>query len=153
MRLDQFDVSCAADRGHRCSVCPCDLDREGTDAARCTVDQDRLPTMNVCLVSQTLKCCYASHRQSRSLFKRQRSMQDTEFAAKFRSVRVQPKGPTVIALQRAIACGEVDPTLDLNLAMHLIQGPFMSKRTVENEELTDEEIETVLGQIVQALTI
>jgi AcrR family transcriptional regulator len=80
-----------------------------------------------------------------------RSMQDQEFAAKFRSVRVQPKGPTVIALQRAIARGEVNPTLDLNLAIHLIQGPFMSKRTVENEELTEEETETLLGQIVRAL--
>jgi AcrR family transcriptional regulator len=82
-----------------------------------------------------------------------RSMQDAEFAAKFRSVRVQPKGPTVIALQRAIARGEVDPTLDPNLAIHLIQGPFMSKRMVENEDLTDEEIETLLGQIARSLTM
>jgi AcrR family transcriptional regulator len=82
-----------------------------------------------------------------------RSMQDQEFAAMFRPVRIQPHGPTVIALQRAMARGEVDPTLDVHLAIHLIQGPFMSKRTVENEELTQHEIDTLLGQIVRGLTI
>lgn len=82
-----------------------------------------------------------------------RSMQDAEFATMFRSVRVQPKGPTVIALQRAIARGEVHPTLDLSLAIHLIQGPFISKQTIENEEPTDDEVETLLVQIVRALTI
>jgi AcrR family transcriptional regulator len=82
-----------------------------------------------------------------------RSMQDPEFATKFRSVRVQPKGPTIIALQRAIARGEVAPTLDLGLAIHLIQGPFISKQTIENEEPTDAEVEALLAQIVRALTI
>jgi AcrR family transcriptional regulator len=81
-----------------------------------------------------------------------RSMQDPEFAAKFRSVRIQPKGPTVIALQRAIARGEVDPTIDINLAIHVIQGPLMSKRSVENEELSEEEFQALLDFAVRALT-
>lgn len=93
--------------------------------------------------------------QSRELFAwmLMRSMQDPEFAAMFRSVRIQPNGPTVIALQRAMARGEVPPTLDVSLAVHFIQGPFVSKRSIENEELTETEVETLLGFIVQALTI
>jgi AcrR family transcriptional regulator len=81
-----------------------------------------------------------------------RSMQDADFAAQFRSVRVQPQGATVIALQRAIARGEVSPTVDIQLAMHLIQGPFMSKRIMENEALTDDEFDALLGFIVRGLT-
>ena len=80
-----------------------------------------------------------------------KSMEDDRFAAMFRSVRVQPRGPTVIALQRAITRGEVAADLDIDLAMHLIQGPFTSKRIIAGEELSDAEFETLLNQIVRAL--
>jgi AcrR family transcriptional regulator len=80
-----------------------------------------------------------------------RSMEDPVFAAQFRRVRVQPGGPTVVALQRAIARGEVDPELDLGLAVHLIQGPFLSKQIIENEELTDAEFEVLLDRVVRSL--
>jgi AcrR family transcriptional regulator len=81
-----------------------------------------------------------------------RSAQDREFAERFRKVRVQPHGPTVIALQRAIARGEVAPTLDVDLAMHLIQGPFMHMRFVENEEVPEEVVDLLVDQIVAGLT-
>jgi AcrR family transcriptional regulator len=80
-----------------------------------------------------------------------RSMTDPEFARQFRAVRLQPRGVTVIALQRAIARGEIPPTTDIPLALHLIQGPFLSKRIVEDEELTDAELETLVRQVVRAL--
>ncbi|MEN9644665.1 MAG: hypothetical protein RL238_1334 [Actinomycetota bacterium] len=80
-----------------------------------------------------------------------RSMQDPVFAADFRAVRVQPKGSTVVALQRAIARSEVPPTIDIELAMHLIQGPFASKRIFENERLDDDEFDTLIDAIVAAV--
>jgi AcrR family transcriptional regulator len=80
-----------------------------------------------------------------------RSVTDPEFATAFRRVRAQPGGPTVIALQRAIARGEVSPTLDLGLALHLVQGPLISKRFVENEAVTAAELEWLLDALVAAL--
>ncbi len=80
-----------------------------------------------------------------------RSIQDPEFAARFRKVRVQPQGSTVVALQRAIARGEVEPTLDVDLAMHFIQGPFLSKRIVEGEELAPHELDELLRMILAGL--
>jgi AcrR family transcriptional regulator len=82
-----------------------------------------------------------------------RSAEDREFAERYRRVRVQPTGPTVVAIQRAMARGEVDPTLDVDLAMHLVQGPILHKRFVENEEVTDAELEVLLDQIVAGLTL
>lgn len=81
-----------------------------------------------------------------------RSMADPDFATKFRSVRIQPLGRTMVALQRAIARGEVPPETDLSLAMHLVQGPFMSKRIIENEQLTRREVDTLVDMIVSAFT-
>jgi AcrR family transcriptional regulator len=80
-----------------------------------------------------------------------RSTSDPEFARQFRAVRVQPRGATVVALQRAIARGEIPPTTDVALALHLVQGPFLSKRIVENEDVTSEELDTLIDQIVRAL--
>lgn len=80
-----------------------------------------------------------------------RSMEDPEFAARFRAVRVQGAGPTVIALQRAIARGEVPPTIDIPLAMHLIQGPLATKRIVEGDVISDAEFDTLIAWTVAAL--
>jgi AcrR family transcriptional regulator len=81
-----------------------------------------------------------------------RSMEDPAFAERFRHVRVQPRGPTVIALQRAIARGELDPEIDVDLAMHVVQGPMISKRIIENEEPTPAELDAMLAMILRALT-
>jgi AcrR family transcriptional regulator len=80
-----------------------------------------------------------------------RSMDDPEFTAQFRNVKVQPKGPTVIALQRGIARGEVDPDIPIELAMHVVQGPFMSMRIIENQTLEPEQFECMIDMIVNAL--
>ena len=80
-----------------------------------------------------------------------RAMQSPQGAARFRKERIQPRGPTVIALQRAIARGELPPTTNIELAMHLIQGPLISKRIVDNSDLTDDEFETLLEMTVRAL--
>jgi AcrR family transcriptional regulator len=80
-----------------------------------------------------------------------RSADDAAFATRFRRVRVQPGGPTTIALQRAIARGELRPDMDLALALHIIQGPFLSKQIIENEMPTDIEFDTLIERIVCAL--
>jgi AcrR family transcriptional regulator len=80
-----------------------------------------------------------------------RAMHSLEAAALFSKERIQPRGPTVVALQRAIARGELPPTTNVELAMHIIQGPLISKRFVENSDLTDDEFETLLEMTVRAL--
>ncbi len=69
----------------------------------------------------------------------------------FRAARVQPRGPTTIALQRAISRGELAPTIDLDMAMHFIQGPFISKRIVDNTDITMAEIEAMVDMSIRAL--
>jgi AcrR family transcriptional regulator len=80
-----------------------------------------------------------------------RSMNNAEAAALFRQERIQPHGPTSVALQRAIARGELSPTINVELAMHLIQGPLISKRIVDNSDLTEAERESLLDMIVGGL--
>ena len=80
-----------------------------------------------------------------------RAMQSPDAAALFRKERIQPQGPTVIALQRAIARGELPPTTNIELAIHVIQGPLISKRIVDNSYLTDDEFDTLLDMTVRAL--
>jgi AcrR family transcriptional regulator len=80
-----------------------------------------------------------------------RSADDPDFAVRFRDVRVQPGGPTFVALQRARDRGELDPAVSLDLAMHLVQGPFMSKRVIDNSKLTKDEVESLLDAIVRSL--
>lgn len=80
-----------------------------------------------------------------------RAMHSPDAAALFRKERTQPRGPTVVALQRAIARGELPPTTNIELAMHVIQGPLISKRIVNNSELTDDEFEILLDMTLRAL--
>ena len=80
-----------------------------------------------------------------------RAMQDPEAAAWFRLVRNQPRGPTVVAIQRAIARGEIPPTVDVEMALHLIQGPMISKRIIDGTELSDDDLETMVDMVVRGL--
>jgi AcrR family transcriptional regulator len=79
-----------------------------------------------------------------------RSMADAEFAASFRRVRNQPRGPTVLAFQRAIARGEIAPTTDLEAAFHLFQGPFLSKRIIDNEHVDEAQFQRMLDLMMAA---
>lgn len=78
------------------------------------------------------------------------AMASAQGAAFFAAARIQPGGPTVVALHRAMARGEI-PTTDIELAMHLIQGPLISKRVIGNEQLSDQEFEQLLDMTVRAL--
>jgi AcrR family transcriptional regulator len=91
--------------------------------------------------------------QNRRLFSwmLSRSLVDPDFAAMFRKVRVQPRGPTVLALQRAIGRGELDPNVDIDIAMHFVQGPLLGKRIIDNETPTTQELAMVIDLIVGGL--
>lgn len=95
----------------------------------------------------------ASLQQSRELFVWMvaRSIEDPANRELFRQARVQPRGPTVLALQRAIARGEIDPAIDVDMAMHMIQGPLISVRIVDNSEVSDRDLETMLNMTLRAL--
>lgn len=95
----------------------------------------------------------AAAPQSRALFAWMvsRSIESAENRDLFREARVQPQGPTVVALQRAIARGEVDADLDLDMAMHIIQGPLISQRIVANSIVTDADLDRMLSMTMRAL--
>lgn len=95
----------------------------------------------------------ASLRRSRELFVWMvaKAIEDPANRELFRRARVQPRGPTVLALQRAMARGEVDPSIDVDMAMHVIQGPLISMRIVDNSEVSDRDLETMLDMTMRSL--
>lgn len=95
----------------------------------------------------------ASVRQSRELFVWMvtKAIEDPANRDLFRRARVQPRGPTVLALQRAMARGEVDPSIDVDMAMHMIQGPLISMRIVDNSEVSDSDLDTMLDMTMRSL--
>ena len=97
----------------------------------------------------------ADAQQSRKLFAWMvaRSIEDPANRELFRQARVQPRGPTVLALQRAIARGELAPDLDMDLAMHVIQGPLISMRIVDDRAVGDDELERLLDITLAALSV
>lgn len=59
--------------------------------------------------------------------------------------------PVQVILQRAIARGEIDPDIDLGLALHLVEGPLMSASVLQNMPITDDLAEAIVDRIVKAL--
>ncbi len=97
----------------------------------------------------------ASSRQNRELFAWMvaKSIESAELRELFRRVRVQPRGPTTVALQRAIARGEIDADIDLDLAMHIIQGPLISQRIVDDSEVSEHDLQRLLDFTLRALGV
>ena len=85
------------------------------------------------------------------LWMAQRAQQDSHLGQLFEQARVQPDGPTSIAIDRAKARGEISAELSLETALHMIQGPFFSKRMVENAEPDPDEFDALIAMIVAAL--
>ncbi|MDJ0769805.1 MAG: TetR/AcrR family transcriptional regulator [Ilumatobacter sp.] len=80
-----------------------------------------------------------------------RSITDPEFAATFRNVKEQRHAPLRVVLQRAMARGEVDPSIDVDLAMHMVEGPFVSKRMFADEDVTSRDADVLVELVVRAL--
>lgn len=97
----------------------------------------------------------ASSQQNRELFAWMvaKSIESAENRELFRRARVQTRGPTTVALQRAIARGELDPDIDVDLAMHMIQGPLISRRIVDNSDVAEVDLESMLDMTVRALGV
>lgn len=95
----------------------------------------------------------ASSQPNRELFAWMvaKSIESAENRELFRRARVQPRGPTTVAIQRAIARGELGADIDVDLAMHIIQGPLISQRIVDNSEVSERDLQRLLDMIVRAL--
>jgi AcrR family transcriptional regulator len=97
----------------------------------------------------------AASKQSRELFAWMvaRSIESADNRELFRRVRVQPRGPTTVALQRAIARGEISADTDLDMAMHMIQGPLISQRIVDDSDVSDADLARMLDMTLRALGV
>jgi AcrR family transcriptional regulator len=94
-----------------------------------------------------------SHQTFKQLFAEMlaRAVRDPEFAKIYDEAQEMRHAPLRTAIQRGIARGEVDPEIDLETAMYFVQGPFVAKRLIEMDELTEAEIDDFLDLIVKAL--
>jgi AcrR family transcriptional regulator len=97
----------------------------------------------------------AASRRSRELFAWMvaKSIESAEHRELFRRARVQPRGPTTVALQRAIARGEVDADIDVDMAMHMIQGPLISQRIVDDSDVSESDLARMLDMTIRALGV
>jgi AcrR family transcriptional regulator len=97
----------------------------------------------------------AASRRSRELFAWMvaKSIESAEHRELFRRARVQPRGPTTVALQRAIARGEVDADIDVDMAMHMIQGPLISQRIVDDSDVSESDLARMLDLTIRALGV
>lgn len=80
-----------------------------------------------------------------------RALRDPAYAELYRRAQGLRHQPIRLALQRGMARGEVDPSIDLDRAMYFVQGPFVGKRMVEHQDVTDEDIDVFLDLIAKAL--
>jgi len=59
--------------------------------------------------------------------------------------------PMRTVLQLAQLRGDIDPELDLDVALALLTGPFVQRRIVDRQEITDEFRDAVLEHVVAGL--
>ncbi len=81
-----------------------------------------------------------------------RAIDDPEFAELYRSVKEQRHVPLRVAIQRGMARGEVDPSIDIEVALNFVQGPFVAKRVIENDDLSERELDQLIDLVVRALS-
>ncbi len=81
-----------------------------------------------------------------------RAYHDADFAPAHREMCERHQGPLRRVLQRGLARGEVDPELDIELALLLIEGPFITRRLVENEQLSSRDVDVLIEVIARALS-
>jgi AcrR family transcriptional regulator len=80
-----------------------------------------------------------------------RAYHDPDFAPAHQEMCEQRQAPLRRVVQRGLVRGEVDPELDIEIAMLLIEGPFVARRLVENEHLTRREVDALIEVIARAL--
>ena len=81
-----------------------------------------------------------------------RALDNAQFEQAFRRSREAEYGPLRIVLQRAIARGEVDPEIDVTLAMQFLQGPFLVQHLLRPDAIAlDERLDQMIELSCRAL--
>lgn len=81
-----------------------------------------------------------------------RALDNPQFEQAFRRSREAENGPLRIVLQRAIARGEVDPEIDVALAMQFLQGPFLVQHLLQPDAIAlDERLDQMIELSVRSL--
>jgi AcrR family transcriptional regulator len=77
---------------------------------------------------------------------------DSELEMVRQQLRRDRQLPVQTIIQRAIARGEIDPEIDMEVALHLVEGPWLSATVFQNRPLSDEAIEAMIARVVRALS-
>lgn len=81
-----------------------------------------------------------------------RALDNPQFEQAFRRSREAEYGPLRIVLQRAIARGEVDPEIDVVLAMQFLQGPFLVQHLLRPDAIAiDERLDQMIELACRSL--
>lgn len=80
-----------------------------------------------------------------------RARVDPGFQRRMLAVKEERHTPIRAVLQRGIARGEVDPEVDLGLAIAYVQGPFVTTVILEDGEITDRSLDVYLDLIERGL--
>lgn len=79
------------------------------------------------------------------------SDRDPDLRALVQAMLAERRRPIRTVLQLAQLRGEIDPDLDLDVAQTLLTGPFVQRKMVDREEVTDEFRDSVLRHVVAGL--
>lgn len=79
------------------------------------------------------------------------SRRDTDIRDAMQSVIAERQRPLRTVLKLAQARGEIDPDLDLDVAVAILIGPFTYRRMVQDAEISDEFVRTVVDAGIAAL--
>ena len=76
---------------------------------------------------------------------------EPEFGRMHKAMIDERKQPMRRALQRAIARGEVDPDIDLELAIDMFEGPLIYRRILLDETVTPQMLEQMVDFVLRAV--
>jgi AcrR family transcriptional regulator len=79
------------------------------------------------------------------------SDRDPDLHALVQAMLAERRRPMRTVLQLAQLRGDIDPELDLDVALALLTGPFVQRRIVDRQEITDEFRDAVLEHVVAGL--
>ena len=80
-----------------------------------------------------------------------RSARDPDFATLHKAIMSGHQAPIRAAVQRGVARGEIEPTIDPELAYLMIEGPFIARLLVEGDSLNPDEVDQLVGLISRSL--
>ena len=81
----------------------------------------------------------------------QRAATDDDFGRLHQGLIAERKLPLRLAIQRAIAAGMIDPTIDLDLVAALLEGPLVARVMHDRGEFRSGEIEQLVDLVLRAV--